>query len=210
MPRWSRSSARGCVASSTVDELRLRVRVYLHEGLDLDVAEAFWADGDGCSACAVRCAVPGQGRSEHPSRQARAWMCVRALLLFSHASGDHGPHPRAAILKRHSGVAQLAEQRPVKPTVAGSSPAPGALVSSGSRGIRLAAVTSRARSCVSTVDADDPRGRFGDNGRRAVGSRASSRRCGTQYEPLRRFAAVIGRWDVEPDDLVQEAYAKVL
>src|SRR3954466_5948729 len=32
----------------------------------------------------------------------------------------------------------------------------------------------------------------------------------TQYEPLRRFAAVIGRWDVDPDDLVQEAYAKIL
>jgi DNA-directed RNA polymerase specialized sigma24 family protein len=31
-----------------------------------------------------------------------------------------------------------------------------------------------------------------------------------EYAPLRRFAAVIGRWDVEPDDLVQEAYAKVL
>jgi len=31
-----------------------------------------------------------------------------------------------------------------------------------------------------------------------------------EYEPLRRFAAVIGRWDVEPDDLVQEAFAKVL
>ena len=30
------------------------------------------------------------------------------------------------------------------------------------------------------------------------------------YEPTRRFAAVIGRWDVEPDDLVQEAFAKVL
>jgi RNA polymerase sigma-70 factor (ECF subfamily) len=30
------------------------------------------------------------------------------------------------------------------------------------------------------------------------------------YEPSRRFAAVIGRWDVEPDDLVQEAYARVL
>ena len=26
-----------------VDEQRLRVRVYLHEGLDLDAAEAFWA-----------------------------------------------------------------------------------------------------------------------------------------------------------------------
>jgi DNA-directed RNA polymerase specialized sigma24 family protein len=31
-----------------------------------------------------------------------------------------------------------------------------------------------------------------------------------EYEPLRRFAAVIGRWDVDPDDLVQEAYAKIL
>lgn len=30
------------------------------------------------------------------------------------------------------------------------------------------------------------------------------------YEPLRRFAAVIGRYDVDPDDLVQSAYAKVL
>ena len=30
------------------------------------------------------------------------------------------------------------------------------------------------------------------------------------YEPLRRFAAVIGGWDVDPDDLVQNAYAKIL
>jgi RNA polymerase sigma factor (sigma-70 family) len=30
------------------------------------------------------------------------------------------------------------------------------------------------------------------------------------YAPLRRFAAVIGKWDVDPDDLVQEAYARVL
>jgi len=30
------------------------------------------------------------------------------------------------------------------------------------------------------------------------------------YDPLRRFAAVIGRYDVDPDDLVQSAYAKVL
>ena len=35
-------------------------------------------------------------------------------------------------------------------------------------------------------------------------------RLRAEYEPLRRFAAVIGRWDVEPDDLVQEAYAKIL
>jgi RNA polymerase sigma-70 factor (ECF subfamily) len=30
------------------------------------------------------------------------------------------------------------------------------------------------------------------------------------YEPLRRFAAVTGRWDVDPDDLVQDAYVRVL
>ncbi len=31
-----------------------------------------------------------------------------------------------------------------------------------------------------------------------------------QYEPLRRFAAVIGRFDVDPDDLVQNTFVKVL
>ena len=30
------------------------------------------------------------------------------------------------------------------------------------------------------------------------------------YGPLRRFAAVVGGWDVDPDDLVQNALAKVL
>jgi RNA polymerase sigma-70 factor (ECF subfamily) len=30
------------------------------------------------------------------------------------------------------------------------------------------------------------------------------------YEPLRRFAAIAGRLDVEPDDLVQEAYTRFL
>ena len=30
------------------------------------------------------------------------------------------------------------------------------------------------------------------------------------YEPLRRFAAVVASWETEPDDLVQEAYARVL
>jgi DNA-directed RNA polymerase specialized sigma24 family protein len=30
------------------------------------------------------------------------------------------------------------------------------------------------------------------------------------YEPLRRYAAVVGRFDVEPDDLVQEAFTRVL
>jgi DNA-directed RNA polymerase specialized sigma24 family protein len=30
------------------------------------------------------------------------------------------------------------------------------------------------------------------------------------YEPTRRFAAIVGRFDAEPDDLVQEAYTRVL
>jgi RNA polymerase sigma-70 factor (ECF subfamily) len=30
------------------------------------------------------------------------------------------------------------------------------------------------------------------------------------YEPLRRYAAVVGSWDVEPDDLVQEAFVRLL
>jgi hypothetical protein len=30
-----------------IDEARLRIRVYLHEGLDLDGAEKFWADVTG-------------------------------------------------------------------------------------------------------------------------------------------------------------------
>jgi hypothetical protein len=30
-----------------IDESRLRVRLYLHQGLDLDAAEAFWADVTG-------------------------------------------------------------------------------------------------------------------------------------------------------------------
>lgn len=30
------------------------------------------------------------------------------------------------------------------------------------------------------------------------------------YDPLRRFAAVVGRFDVDPDDLVQDAYVRVL
>jgi len=40
--------------------------------------------------------------------------------------------------------------------------------------------------------------------------RAAVGELGELYPALRRFAAVIGRWDVDPDDLVQEAFTKVL
>jgi DNA-directed RNA polymerase specialized sigma24 family protein len=59
-------------------------------------------------------------------------------------------------------------------------------------------------------------GRFGADGGGAhvgLGERWDPdgiRRLRELYEPLRRFAAVIGRLDVDPDDLVQDAFAKVL
>ena len=34
----------GSAASSTIDESRLRMRLYLHDGLDLDAAIAFWSE----------------------------------------------------------------------------------------------------------------------------------------------------------------------
>jgi RNA polymerase sigma-70 factor (ECF subfamily) len=52
-----------------------------------------------------------------------------------------------------------------------------------------------------------------DSGPRALEERWSPdglQRLRDLYEPCRRFAGVIGRWDVEPDDLVQEAFAKVM
>ena len=61
-------------------------------------------------ASAVPSAVPGEGRSDDPADQARARLRLRRLLLLAHASRDHGAGPGAAILGRHSGVAQLAER----------------------------------------------------------------------------------------------------
>jgi DNA-directed RNA polymerase specialized sigma24 family protein len=58
-------------------------------------------------------------------------------------------------------------------------------------------------------------GEHGDRGGGPVGveerwSRERIQELRDLYEPLRRFAAVIGRYDVDPDDLVQDALAKVL
>jgi hypothetical protein len=54
----------------TVDESRLRVRLYLHEGLDLDAAEQFWSDLLDIPCCQFRkayraAADPTRRRSKH-------------------------------------------------------------------------------------------------------------------------------------------------
>jgi hypothetical protein len=109
-----------------IDEARLRVNVYLHQGLDLDAAESFWAEITGVPRAQFRApyrAVPDPSirRNKHTygccyvtyscSRTHRAIMGLVRALLSSNA---------------YSGVAQLVAQGIVNPKDAGSSPAPGA------------------------------------------------------------------------------------
>jgi hypothetical protein len=109
-----------------VDESRLRVSVYLHEGLDIDAAEGHWSKLTGVPRTQFLKpyrAVPDVGirnnKHEHGcaylrygcSRTHREIMgLVRALLSSS----------------CYSGVAQLVEQGAVNAKVEGSSPSPGA------------------------------------------------------------------------------------
>src|SRR5262249_15631205 len=55
-----------------IDESRLRARVYLHEGLDLDAAETFWSGGTGVPREHFRTpyrakADPSIRRTKHPN-----------------------------------------------------------------------------------------------------------------------------------------------
>ena len=95
-----------------IDEARLRVRVYLHQGLDLDAAERHWS------------AVTGDPAQPVPHSRTARWPIPR-VRLTKHEFGCvyvsyscTKTHRRImglirALLssRRHSGVAQLAEQR---------------------------------------------------------------------------------------------------
>ena len=94
----------------TIDESRLRVRVYLHEGLDLDAAEQFWSEITGIPSAQFRAPYrakpdPSIRRNKHEHGCVYVDYCVLADSPRGHGSG-----PGAAILGRHSGVAQSAEQ----------------------------------------------------------------------------------------------------
>jgi hypothetical protein len=109
-----------------IDESRLRVRVYLHEGLDLDAAERFWSEVTGVPrhqfGQAYR-AVPRDGIRHNKHEHG----CVYVGYASSEVHRSIMGLVRALLSSTAvSGVAQLAERRPVKPTAAGSSPAPGA------------------------------------------------------------------------------------
>ncbi len=107
-------------------ESRLRLRLYLHAGLDLEAAMRFWSS-----------------LTEIPLQQFRTPYRAEAdtsLRLNKHAHGCVYVSYSSARTHRavmglvqallgspvDSGVAQSAEQRPVKPFVVGSSPTPGA------------------------------------------------------------------------------------
>jgi hypothetical protein len=109
-----------------IDESRLRVRAYLHEGLDIACAEDYWSRLTGIPTGQFgkpyrAAANPSIRTNKHVfgcayvgyscCRTHRAIMGLVTALLSSDS---------------RSGVAQLAERRPVKPMVVGPSPSPGA------------------------------------------------------------------------------------
>ena len=109
-----------------IDESRLRVRVYLHEGLDLDAAQSFWSGVTGIPleqfGKAYR-AKPDAGirHNKHEHGCVYVGYCStkihRAIIgLVAGLLSSLDP----------SGVAQSAERPPVKRRVVGPSPTPGA------------------------------------------------------------------------------------
>jgi hypothetical protein len=109
-----------------IDESRLRVRLYLHEGLDLEAAEQFWSDVTGVPrsqfTAAYRAVADASRReAKHPMGcPAVRYACARTLRTVLALT--------EALLQSstRSGVAQPAERRPVKAMVLGSTPSPGA------------------------------------------------------------------------------------
>jgi hypothetical protein len=110
-----------------IDESRLRLRLYLHEGLDIDRATSFWSSVTAIPPkqfLAPYRAVPDPSGE---ACQAPDGMSRHPLLVLEDASGNHGTGRRPVKLRRsQSGVAQLAVRLPVKEMVVGSSPTPGA------------------------------------------------------------------------------------
>ncbi len=110
-----------------IEESRLRVRLYLHEGLDLDAAVEHWSIVSRRRSCrTVLLAVSGGCGSDHSAQQARVRLRHTDLQLHPHSPACDGDDRGGIVIDRPSGVAQLAEHRTVNAIVVGSSPTPGA------------------------------------------------------------------------------------
>ena len=113
-PRRSRSLCAWLRRFFAIDEARLRVRMYLHEGLDLDAAHAFWSEITGIPVAGLRAPYPVPRYICYDSLEpTRPRVCLRAVQLFDDPPPDHGARAGAAKLWCHSGVAQLAERSTV-------------------------------------------------------------------------------------------------
>lgn len=77
-----------------VDERRLRVRLYLHEGLDLDAAVSHWSVVTGIPSRQFRSPT---ARHQTPPSACQAHLRVRPrdLRLCPYAPNDHGAHRRS-------------------------------------------------------------------------------------------------------------------
>jgi hypothetical protein len=109
-----------------VDEKRLRVRVYLHLGLDLDAVEQFWSELTQVPRSQFRKpyrAVPDPSIRRNKHEYGCAYVRYTCTKTHRQVMGL----VRALLSSScYSGVAQLAAQFTVNEMVAGSSPAPGA------------------------------------------------------------------------------------
>lgn len=108
------------------DESRLRVRLYLHEGLDLDAATSFWEEVTGIPRSQFT--APYRAVPDATIRHNKHVMGCPAVSC----GGSRVHRAVMGVVKGllscdlPSGVAQLAEQRIVNPWAVGSSPTPGA------------------------------------------------------------------------------------
>lgn len=109
-----------------VDERRLKVALYLHDGLDLDAATAYWSAL--LDITPDRFLKPYRAVADQTRRRSKHEMgCPRVTYTCSHTlRAVLGLVDALLPSTGPSGVAQLAERRTVNPFVEGSSPSPGA------------------------------------------------------------------------------------
>ena len=110
----------------TIDELRLRMRVYLHQGLDLDASEQLWSAVTQIPRSQFREAYRAVPDPTIRTAKHQAGCAYVSYCCSRTHRGVMGLVDALLSCPLRSGVAQSAEQRPVKPFVVGSSPTPGA------------------------------------------------------------------------------------
>lgn len=109
-----------------IDEARLRMSVYLHQGLDIDAATAFWSNVTAIPP--IQFLKPYRAVAREGIRHNKhEFGCAYVRYASAEVHRSIMGLVRALLSSTAvSGVAQLAEQSAVNRSVAGSSPAPGA------------------------------------------------------------------------------------